>query len=116
MIIRIRNLRIAAIIGIHDWEREHRQNLTINVELEYDGSNAAASDDIADALDYSALKKRIIAVTEASDFGLLEALADRLVRLCMEDTRVSRARVEIDKPAALSQADSVSVTAEDVRK
>jgi len=116
MIIRIKNLRLRAIIGIFDWEREHKQDLILNLRLTFDGSQAAASDRIEDTLDYKKLNKRIIAHVEASQFFLLEKLAQSVLELAMEDNRVAEARVEIDKPGALRFADSVSVECEGRRR
>lgn len=111
MKVRIKNLRLRTIIGLYDWEREQKQDLVINVEFEFDGRTAGASDSLADAVDYKQLCKRIIAEVEASSFFLLEALAARLLALVLEDRRVLSATVEVDKPGALRFADSVSVTA-----
>ena len=46
--IRITNLKLRTIIGIHDWERAHKQDVIINVTIEFDASKAADSDNIDD--------------------------------------------------------------------
>ena len=51
-IVYIRELEIDAIIGIYDWERETKQTVSIDLEMGCDNTKAAASEDIADALDY----------------------------------------------------------------
>jgi D-erythro-7,8-dihydroneopterin triphosphate epimerase len=115
MIVKIKNLRLRAIIGVNEWERVGPQDVTLNIELEYDASKAAASDAIADAVDYHAIKHRILAEVEQSRFGLLEKLAAHVLGIVMSDARVGHAVVEIDKPHALRFADSVSVTASATR-
>lgn len=112
MIIRIKNLRLRTIIGIFDWEREHKQDLILNMRLEFDGSKASSSDKIEDAVDYKKINKKIIDFVEKSDFFLLEKLAQSVVDLMLENPKVTRAQVEIDKPGALRFADSVSVECE----
>ncbi len=112
MTIRIKNLRLRAIIGVQDWERTRPQEIVVNIAIEYDGSRAAASDDVKDAIDYSAIKRRLLAEVEQTRFFLLEKLADYILGIVMEDKRVTRACVEVDKPHALRFADSVSVTVE----
>jgi FolB domain-containing protein len=109
MQINIKNLRVQTIIGAYDWEREKPQELIVNARIDFDGAKAAASDELADALDYKALKERIMAEAEGSRLRLVEKLAANICRLIMEDARVLRADVEVDKPRALSHADSVSV-------
>ncbi len=110
MIIRIKNLRLRTVIGIFDWERKTRQEVIVNVMLEFDGSKAALSDRIEDSVDYKALTKQIIAEVEESSFQLIEALANHVLGLVMADVGVRRAEVEVDKPGALRFAESVSVS------
>ncbi len=109
MKIRIKNLRVRTIIGIYEWEREHLQEVVVNVEMAFDGSRAVKTDAIEDTVNYKALKKRIIDEVENSDFQLLEKLADHILNIVMDDPKVKNATVEVDKPHALRFADSVSV-------
>jgi D-erythro-7,8-dihydroneopterin triphosphate epimerase len=115
MLIRIKNLHLRTIIGVNDWERELRQDVIINIEMEFDGSKAAQSDDLADTVDYKRLKRRIIQMVEASSFQLIERLASEILDLIMENKCVMRATVEVDKPHALRYTDSVSVVVEKKR-
>ncbi|MFH1941981.1 MAG: dihydroneopterin aldolase [bacterium] len=116
MHIRIKNLRLRTMIGTNDWERSTLQNVIINVEVEFDGSRVAETDNIADTVDYKALTKRIIDEVERSRFYLLDALASHVLGVVMEEKRVMRATVEVDKPHALRFADSVSVVCSAERK
>jgi FolB domain-containing protein len=109
MLIRIKNLRLRTVIGVFDWEREHQQDVIINIELKFDGSAAAASDALDDTIDYKALKKRIMAEVEQSSYQLLEKLAGRILEIVMDEPRIDAATVEVDKPSALRFTDSVSV-------
>lgn len=111
MVVRIKNLRVGTIIGVHERERRRKQDVVINVELAFDGRRAAESDRIEDTIDYQALAVRIAAEVGASRFFLLEKLADCVLRIVMEAPKVQRATVEVDKPNALRLADSVSVSA-----
>jgi dihydroneopterin aldolase/D-erythro-7,8-dihydroneopterin triphosphate epimerase len=107
--IHIRDLTARCIIGIFPEERRAKQEVVINVVLETDLAPAAASDQIADTVDYKALKQKILALVESSAFNLIETLADRIARLALEDRRVQRAVVTADKPGALRFARSVAV-------
>ena len=109
MIIRFKNLRLRAIIGVNPWERNEKQSVIINAELEFDGERASQSDDLNDTIDYRLISKRIIEHVENSQYQLIEALAGNLLRLIMEEPRVIRARLEVDKPNAVRSADSTSV-------
>ncbi len=115
MKIRIKNLRARTIIGIFEWERNHLQEVVINIEMAFDGSKAIQSDAIEDTVDYKTLKKRILKEVEDSDFQLLEKLANHILQIIMSDFKVQKATVEVDKPHALRFADSVSVIVEENR-
>ena len=107
--ISIRDLALRCIIGVQDFERREKQDVLINLEMEADLREAGASDDIADTVDYKAIKKRIIALVEDSRFNLIEALAEAIARTALEDPRVERIKVLVEKPGALRFARSVGV-------
>lgn len=110
MIIKIENLRLRTIIGVYDWEKENRQDLIINVTIDFDGRKATESDSIDDTLDYKAINKKIISFVETNDFNLLERVAGGICDIVFEYPAVRWASVKVDKPGALRFADSVSVT------
>lgn len=116
MVIRIKNLRLRTIVGVNSWEREQAQEVIVHVEFEYDATKAAAGDSIEDAVDYKDLKLRILHEVETSQYFLLEKLAARVLEIVAQEPKVQRATVEIDKPAALRFADSVSVSCEFIRE
>ncbi len=110
--ILIKDLHLRGIIGIHDWEREKHQDILINVEMEADCRPAGLSDDFRDAVDYRAVSKRIIALVEGSGFYLVEKMAEEVARICLEDARVTVARVRVEKPGAVRFSRSVGVEVE----
>jgi FolB domain-containing protein len=110
--ILIKDLLIRGIIGIHDWEREKKQDILINIVLEADCQPAGVSDDFRDAVDYRAVTKRVLELVEDSSFFLVEKLAEEIAGICMEDPRVEVARVRVEKPGAVRFAHSVGVEVE----
>jgi FolB domain-containing protein len=108
--IHITDLHLRTIIGINDWERDKKQDVYLNIALQFDGAKASHSDKIQDTIDYKKLTKRIIAKVESSKYFLLEKLAAQVLNLIFEDKKVEAATVRIDKPMALRFAKSVSVT------
>jgi len=107
--IRITNLRLRAIIGINDWEREHKQDLVINITIQYNATKPSESDSIKDTIDYKAITKQIIKEVEASAYFLLEKLAKHILNIVMSNSQVEEATIRVDKPFALRFSDSVSV-------
>jgi FolB domain-containing protein len=110
--IYIEGLTARVIIGVHDWEREIPQEICVDLDLFVDLSAAAASDDLADTIDYDDLSRRVLSHAAAAKRLTLEALAGDIALLCLEDPRVRRAIVRVDKPGALAAAESVGVTVE----
>ena len=111
----IRDLLLRAIIGINDDERVKKQDVVVNIELDADCRPAAASDAIADAVNYRSIAKGTIDLVENSSFFLVEKLAEEIANLCLADPRVERVRVTIEKPAAVRFAKSVGVAIERAR-
>ncbi len=111
-IVFIRNLEIDTVIGIFDWEREIKQTVRIDLEMGFDISRAAVSDQIDDALDYKAVAKRLIEFVEASEFQLVETLAERCAEIVRQEFAVPWVRLTVDKGEAVSSASGVGVTIE----
>jgi len=105
----ITGLQATSVIGCYDWERDIRQTLVIDLELKADFTRAAQTDALADALDYAAISKRVIAVCDESRFQLLEALADHLAAIVLAEFSIKRLRMTITKPGAVAEAEGVGV-------
>lgn len=110
MIINIENLRLRTIIGIYDWEKENKQDVIINISIEFDGSDAGISDNIEDTINYKSITKEIINYVENSKFNLIEKLVTDIGEIIMKDKRILMSTTTVDKPGALRFTDSVSVT------
>ena len=108
-IIRIDELKVLAIIGIHDYERSTKQEVLVSVELEYDITKAAETDAIEDTLDYDELSKKIKFLVEESQYYIIEKLASEILKLVLDEPGVAKARVRVGKPQALKDARCVSV-------
>lgn len=111
-IVFIEDLRIDAVIGIYDWERRVRQTLSFDIEMAFDNSVPAASDDIALTLNYKDVSKRLIDYVGASSFGLVETLAEQCAAIIREEFNVSWVRLKLSKPGAVRGAKSVGVRIE----
>jgi FolB domain-containing protein len=105
----ISDLLVRCTIGVHDEERNEKQDVLINLELDVDLHKAGKSDRIEDSVDYRALNKQIVKMAENSQFHLVEALAQSVADICLAHAEVTEARVRVEKPAALRFARSVGV-------
>jgi dihydroneopterin aldolase len=108
----IEDLRIQTVIGIFDWEREITQTISIDLDMAFDISRAAQSDNIRDTLDYKAVSKRLIQFVENSEFQLVEALAEHCARIVLDEFPVTWLRLKLSKPGAVRGSSAVGVIIE----
>ncbi|GAV20161.1 dihydroneopterin aldolase / 7,8-dihydroneopterin epimerase [Mariprofundus micogutta] len=111
-LVLIEGLEVRTVIGIYDWEREIRQTVRIDLEMSWDTSRAAASDNIEDTLDYKSVSKRLISFVEGSTFGLIEALAEHCANIVLDEFNVPWVRLKMSKPGAVRGSENVAVLIE----
>ncbi len=112
----IKNLRLKGILGIRPHERKTPQEILINVTVYADTRRAAQKDDIADCVDYSALAKKVKAHAESAGRFTVEALANDLANICLQEDGVKKAIVSVEKPGAVPSTQSVGVEVERTRR
>ena len=108
----IRGLKTETIIGIFDWERQVKQTVVIDIEISTDIRKAALSDSIADALNYKRVAKRVLSFVEASNFHLVEALAEHIAMLILDEFGVAWVSLVLSKPGAVRGSRDVGVVLE----
>jgi dihydroneopterin aldolase len=86
--------------GVFEHERREGQRFVIDLTLGLDSSAAAASDDLADTVDYGGLALDVKAAVESDPVDLIETLAERISAVCLSDDRVDWCRVTVHKPSA----------------
>jgi dihydroneopterin aldolase len=108
----IEDLNVQTVIGIYDWEREIKQVVSLDLEMEFDITRAAETDSIEDTLDYKAVSKRLIRFIEESEFQLVEALAERCAAIVLAEFPVKWLRLKLGKPGAVRGSSAVGVIIE----
>lgn len=111
-IIYLHDLRVAAVIGIFDWERRVKQTVSVDLDMSADVAGAAATDGIDSTLNYKAVAKRVTAFIEQSEFQLVETLAEGIATIVRDEFGVQWVRVRINKPGAIRGARDVGVIIE----
>jgi dihydroneopterin aldolase len=96
--VSIRDLRVPTVIGVHDWERQTEQVLVFALDMTADVARAAAHDDLADTLDYSAVAATVASVVTAGKFQLIETAAERVAQRLLDGHGLDWVRVEVAKP------------------
>lgn len=111
-IIFLNELKVDTVIGIWEWERRIRQTVIIDLEMSADIAKAAASDDVADTLNYKSVAKRIQGFVADSSFQLVETLAEKIATIIREEFDVAWVRVRVNKPGAIRGSKDVGVCIE----
>lgn len=110
--IDVKNLRLRTYIGFNPEETEKKQDVILNIKINYLINLGILKDVVEDALNYKTITKAIIHHVENGRFLLLEKLVSDVLAICLQHNEVTNAQVTIDKPHALRFADSVSLTME----
>ena len=97
-VVELRGLEVTAIVGILPEELERPQPLSIDIDVHVDVEAAAASDDLADAVDYGAICDAAVATVVAARAGLLERLSHLVAEAVLAvDQRITAADVVVRK-------------------
>ena len=105
----ISNLHAYGIIGVYEHERNTPQKMLINITLYTDTRRAAQSDNIANCVNYDTLSQKVRHHTETAQRLTIEALAEDIAKLCLNEKGIKTVRVRVEKPDALDYVDQVGV-------
>lgn len=111
-IIYLNDLRIDTVIGIYDWERRTKQTILLDIEMATDIRKAAETDHIDSTLNYKAVAKRLISFVGASEFALVETLAERISEIILHEFHVPWCRLRVNKQGAVRGVRDVGVIIE----
>ena len=111
-ILYISQLRVETVIGVYEWERHIRQVVLLDLEMATDVARAAATDNIADALNYKAVAKRVAAFVEGTRFQLVETLAERVAERVLDEFGGPWVRLRVCKEGALRGVREVGILIE----
>lgn len=106
----IEGLRVNAVIGIFEWERQIEQPVLIDLVMTVDTRAAAVSDDIQDAVNYALVAEQVTELTQSLKPQLLETLANKLATMILNNfSTVQTIQVKVKKPLAVKSAQAVGI-------
>jgi dihydroneopterin aldolase len=108
----VRELRVEAIIGFWEWERRVKQIVSIDLEIATDAKAAARADAVEAALNYERLAERVLEFVGASEFKLVETLAEAIAKIVVTEFGAPWAKVSVAKPGAIPRARDVGIVIE----
>jgi dihydroneopterin aldolase len=98
--IELRGLTVRGNHGVFDHERRDGQDFVVDITVWIDLASAAASDDLADTVDYGTLAQRAADIAGGPARKLIETVAGEIADDVMADERVHAVEVVVHKPAA----------------
>ncbi|MCA9555887.1 MAG: dihydroneopterin aldolase [Myxococcales bacterium] len=107
--IRLRGLKVPAPIGVYDHEKGILQTLIFHLAADFDVAPAGRSDALADTLDYDRMAAICREVAGARHHALIEAVAEQVAARILAELGVAAVEVEVLKPGAVPDAETVSV-------
>ena len=111
----IEGLEIDSLIGVYEHERQQRQALRFDLELGFDNRKPAQTDRIGDTLDYAKVCERLRGLVEASEFQLVETMAEHCCATLLREFPAERIRLRVAKTGVLPRVARVGVQIERVR-
>jgi dihydroneopterin aldolase len=111
MQITIKNLRLQAVIGVHEWEQRYARQFTLQVQFDYDATRAAAMDDLHYAIDYTAVEACLMQFIGGRSWGLIETVAQQSAEHLLERfPPIEQVHLSIEKPQAMHASESVAAS------
>ena len=96
-VVKVNGIEVVCILGERAEERVHPQRVLVDVALELDLEDAAATDSLEETVDYSLLVLNIREALEEAKCRLLERAAGVVADVCLAEPRVQRATVTVRK-------------------
>ena len=108
----LEQVKVETKLGVPAWERMVVQTIILDIEIDYDLSKACKSDAIADTIDYGAVVSRIRETLAEHSFQLVEALAEHICQLILNEFKAENVKVKVAKPAILLGLKALGVVIE----
>jgi len=111
-VIFIEGLQAHTVIGIHQNELHAAQRVRIDISAGLPRSLACRTDRIGDTIDYAELRCALLELLATHKLQLLEALAEEMARITLENFGAHWVRVAVAKPGKFEDVAAVGVAIE----
>lgn len=93
----ISDLEVFYQVGVTEAERATPQRLLLSIEMAHDFKAAAASDNLADTIDYFSVCQRLLKFGDGCHWDLIETLASDMAVMILDEFRPQTVTVEVKK-------------------
>ena len=108
----INQLQLETVIGIHDWEREKKQVIILDIEIACSTAQAVKSDQIEDCIDYFSVCEQLKKLAYSHNYQLVESFAEEVSRIILQEFSAPWVQIKLSKPDAVNEAKGVGIIIE----
>lgn len=108
----LEQVKVQTKLGVPDWERMVSQTIILDIEIGYDLSKSCKSDSIDDTIDYGVVVSRIRETLSQKSFKLVEALAEHISQIILDEFGVLSVKIKVAKPGILPGLKALGVMIE----
>ena len=103
-------------IGIHDFEKEKKQQIKFNIEIDINPLLKATESDLSSIVNYESIINKIKLITQKKHYNLLETLAEDIFSSLFLSKNIIKIKLRIEKPEIIKNTSSVGVEITKKRK
>lgn len=108
----LQEIKAEVKLGVPEWERMLPQTVLLDIELDMPHSRSCTSDSIEDTIDYSQIVTTIRQSLGTCSFNLVEALAEHVCQLVLNNFATPRVKVRVAKPGIIPGVRQLGVVIE----
>lgn len=108
----IHDLRLETKVGVYAWERELPQTVRVDLDIALPSARPFETGELADAIDYAAVVKRVREFAATNSHALLERFAEAIAALVLDEFGAQAVKVRIAKLGALPGVREIGVAIE----
>ena len=105
----IKDFIIYEIIGIHKHEKVNKQKIIFNIVINVNQNIIPDENNLSSIVDYEKITNKLKNLVKSKKYNFLESLAEDSFREIFEDRRINSVKIKIEKPNAITNANSVGV-------
>ena len=105
----IKDFLINEIIGIHKHEKIKKQKIIFNIVIDVNQNTLPDENDLSSVVDYEKITNKLENLAKNKNYNFLESLAEDSFREIFKDKRINSVKIKIEKPDAITNAQSVGV-------
>ena len=105
----IDDLVFNALIGIHDFEKEKKQQIKFNIEIDINPLLKTSENNLNSIINYESVINTIKLITQKKHYNLLETLAEDIFSNLFLSKNIIKIKLRIEKPEIIKNTSSVGI-------